>query len=95
MGLANNSISIIAGLAVLSAIFAVSTDSLGTVTNGSSAITFLALPEVFAQAPGGSVGVWVMMSGFSSHFSFAAITSMISTVELCVRNFVDMWIFEE
>ena len=49
MGLANNSISIIAGLAVLSAIFAVSTDPLGTVTNGSSAITFLALPEVFAH----------------------------------------------
>ena len=89
MGLANNSISIIAGLAVLSAIFAVSTDPLGTVTNGSSAITFLALPEVFAQAPGGSVGVWVMMSGFFLALSFAAITSMISTVELCVRNFVD------
>ena len=51
MGLANNSISIIAGLAVLSAIFAVNPDPLATVTGGSSAITFLALPEVFAQAP--------------------------------------------
>ena len=89
MGFANNSISIIAGLAVLSAIFAVSSDPLATVTNGSSAITFLALPEVFAQAPGGAVGAFVMMAGFFLALSFAAITSMISTVELCVRNFVD------
>ena len=89
MGFANNSISIIAGLAVLSAIFAVSADPLTTVTNGSSAITFLALPEVFAQAPGGPVGAFVMMAGFFLALSFAAITSMISTVELCVRNFVD------
>ena len=89
MGFANNSISIIAGLAVLSAIFAVSADPLAVVTNGSSAITFLALPEVFAQAPGGAVGAFVMMAGFFLALSFAAITSMISTVELCVRNFVD------
>ena len=89
MGLANNSISIIAGLTVLSAIFAVSENPLETVTGGSSAITFLALPEVFAQAPGGNLGAWVMMSGFFLALSFAALTSMISTVELCVRNFVD------
>ena len=89
MGLANNSISIIAGLAVLSSIFAVSSDPLATVTGGSSAITFLALPEVFAQAPGGSIGPFVMMAGFFLALSFAALTSMISTVELCVRNFVD------
>ena len=89
MGLANNSISIIAGLAVLSAIFAASPDPLAVVTGGSSAITFLALPEVFAQAPGGAGGRWVMMTAFFLGLSFAALTSMISTVELCVRNFVD------
>ena len=89
MGLANNSISIIAGLTVLSAIFAVEADPLATVTGGSSAITFLALPEVFAQAPGGNVGPFLMMTGFFLALSFAALTSMISTVELCVRNFVD------
>ena len=89
MGLANNSISIIAGLTVLSAIFAVQDDPLATVTGGSSAITFLALPEVFAQAPGGSITQWVMMWAFFLALTFAALTSMISTVELCVRNFVD------
>ncbi|MGB1679404.1 MAG: sodium-dependent transporter [Poseidonia sp.] len=89
MGLANNSISIIAGLAVLSAIFAVNPDPLATVTGGSSAITFLALPEVFAQAPGGTIGPLIMTAMFFLALSFAALTSMISTVELCVRNFVD------
>ena len=89
MGLANNSISIIAGLAVLSAIFAVNPDPLATVTGGSSAITFLALPEVFAQAPFAPIGPLFMMAGFFLALSFAAMTSMISTVELCVRNFVD------
>ncbi|MDP6906310.1 MAG: sodium-dependent transporter [Candidatus Thalassarchaeaceae archaeon] len=89
MGLANNSISIIAGLTVLSAIFAVQADPLATVTGGSSAITFLALPEVFAQAPGGTVTQWIMMWAFFLALTFAALTSMISTVELCVRNFVD------
>ena len=89
MGLANNSISIIAGLTVLSAIFAVQDDPLATVTGGSSAITFLALPEVFAQAPGGSMTQWIMMWAFFLALTFAALTSMISTVELCVRNFVD------
>ena len=89
MGLANNSISIIAGLTVLSAIFAVQDDPLATVTGGSSAITFLALPEVFAQAPGGSITQWIMMWAFFLALTFAALTSMISTVELCVRNFVD------
>ncbi|HIO22211.1 MAG TPA: sodium-dependent transporter, partial [Nitrospirales bacterium] len=89
MGLANNSISIIAGLAVLSAIFAVEADPISTVSQGSSAITFLALPTVFAQAPGGAIGAWVMMWVFFLALTFAALTSMISTVELCVRNFVD------
>ena len=89
MGLANNSISIIAGLAVLSSIFAVSSDPLATVTGGSSAITFLALPEVFAQAPGRFCWTIYYDVGFFLALSFAALTSMISTVELCVRNFVD------
>ena len=54
MCLANNSISIIAGLTVMMAVFAVVDDPLSAVGAGSSAITFLVLPEVFAQAPGGS-----------------------------------------
>ena len=89
MCLANNSISIIAGLTVMMAVFAVVDDPLAAVSGGSSAITFLVLPEVFAQAPGGPVVQLAMVAMFYLALSFAALTSMISTVELCVRNFVD------
>jgi|TARA_B100001996_G_scaffold380755_1_gene368784 NSS family neurotransmitter:Na+ symporter len=89
MCLANNSISIIAGLTVMMAVFSVSDDPLGAVSGGSSAITFLVLPEVFAQAPGGPMVQLLMVTMFFLALSFAALTSMISTVELCVRNFVD------
>ena len=71
------------------AVFSVSDDPLGAVSGGSSAITFLVLPEVFAQAPGGPVVQLLMVTMFFLALSFAALTSMISTVELCVRNFVD------
>jgi NSS family neurotransmitter:Na+ symporter len=70
-------------------VFSVSSDPLGAVSGGSSAITFLVLPEVFAQAPGGPVVQLAMVAIFFLALSFAALTSMISTVELCVRNFVD------
>ena len=89
MCLANNSISIIAGLTVMMAIFSVVQDPLSAVSGGSSAITFLVLPEVFAQAPGGPSVQLAMVAMFFLALSFAALTSMISTVELCVRNFVD------
>ena len=89
MCLANNSISIIAGLTVMMAVFSVVDDPLSAVSGGSSAITFLVLPEVFAQAPGGPVIQLAMVAMFFLALSFAALTSMISTVELCVRNFVD------
>tara|TARA_Y100001970_G_scaffold121994_1_gene151236 strand:- start:2040 stop:3830 length:1791 start_codon:yes stop_codon:yes gene_type:complete len=89
MCLANNSISIIAGLTVMMAVFSVSDDPLSAVSGGSSAITFLVLPEVFAKAPGGPVVQLLMVTMFFLALSFAALTSMISTVELCVRNFVD------
>ena len=89
MCLANNSISIIAGLTVMMAVFAVVDDPLSAVGGGSSAITFLVLPEVFAKAPGGPAIQLLMVAIFFLALSFAALTSMISTVELCVRNFVD------
>ena len=89
MCLANNSISIIAGLTVMMAVFSVSDDPLGAVSGGSSAITFLVLPEVFALAPGGPIVQLLMVTMFFLALSFAALTSMISSVVLCVRNFVD------
>ena len=56
---------------------------------GSSAITFLALTRSVCQSTFAPIGPLFMMAGFFLALSFAAMTSMISTVELCVRNFVD------
>ena len=64
MCLINNSISIIAGLTVMMAVFSVVDDPLSAVSGGSSAITFLVLPEVFAQAPGGPFVQLAMVAMF-------------------------------
>ena len=88
VGLANNSISIIAGLAVLSAIFAV-TRPLG---HGDRWFLRHHLPRLARGVCSGSGwrhGPLIMTAMFFLALSFAALTSMISTVELCVRNFVD------
>ena len=76
MCLANNSISIIAGLTVMMAVFAVVDDPLSAVGGGSSAITFLVLPEVFSQAPGGPAIQLLMVAVFFLALSFAALTSV-------------------
>ena len=89
MGLANNSISIIAGVTVMSAIFAAAADPIAVVSGGSSSITFISLPSVFSVAPGGRIGALILISVFFLALTFAAVTSMISTVEMAVRNFAD------
>ena len=88
MCLANNSISIIAGLTVMMAVFSVVDDPLSAVSGGSSA-----LHSWFYR--GIRSGTWWPLrparngSDVLPCTLLAALTSMISTVELCVRNFVD------
>ena len=53
MGLANNSISIFAGLTVLSAIFAVSANPLDTVTGGSSQSPSFTTGSICTSSSGG------------------------------------------
>ena len=67
------------------AVFAVVDDPLTAVSGGSSAITFLVLPEVFCAGPGGPVVQLAMVTMFFLALSFAALTSMISTVGLCQK----------
>ena len=88
-GLGNNSVSLIAGVAVLGTIFAMSettADGLAAVEAGSSGLTFVHLTALFASMPGGRV----MGAIFFLAMSFAALTSMIATIEIAARNFVDM-----
>ena len=89
-GLGNNAVSLIAGVAVLGTIFALSdttADGLAAVESGSSGLTFIHLTALFASM--GTAG-WVIGSIFFLSMSFAALTSMVSTLQGCVVNFVDM-----
>jgi NSS family neurotransmitter:Na+ symporter len=89
-GLGNNSVSLIAGVAVLGTIFALSdstAEGLEAVESGSSGLTFIHLTALFASM--GTAG-WIIGSIFFLAMSFAALTSMVSTLQGCVVNFVDM-----
>ena len=89
-GLGNNSVSLIAGVAVLSTVFALSgstAEGLEAVESGSSGLTFIHLTALFASM--GTAG-WIIGSVFFLAMSFAALTSMVSTFQACVVNFVDM-----
>ena len=86
----NNSVSLIAGVAVLGTVFALSdttADGLEAVESGSSGLTFIHLTALFATM--GTAG-WIIGSIFFLAMSFAALTSMVSTLQACVVNFVDM-----
>jgi len=88
-GLGNNAISLIAGVAVIGTVFAMSTSTaqgLEAVHAGSSGLTFIHLTALFATAPGGRF----IAAMFFLAMSFAALTSMIATMEIAARNLIDM-----
>lgn len=90
-GLGNNSVSLIAGVAVLGTVFALSANTTAgleavTTEEGASGLTFIHLTALFSTMPAGR-----LMGGiFFLAMSFAALTSMIATVEIAARNFMDM-----
>ena len=89
-GLGNNSVSLIAGVAVLGTVFALSgstAEGLEAVESGSSGLTFIHLTALFASM--GTAG-YIIGSIFFLAMAFAALTSMVSTLQACVVNFVDM-----
>ena len=89
-GLGNNAVSLISGVAVICTVFALSAstaDGLGILQSDASGLTFIHLTALFAQA-----GFWGRVLGaiFFLAMSFAALTSMIATIEIGARNFMDM-----
>ncbi len=87
-GFGNNIASLIAGIAVFCTVFALSAtthDAMGTMAEGSTGLTFVHLTRLFITMPGGTV----IAALFFLAMAFAALTSMISTLEASVRNFGD------
>ncbi len=87
IGFGNNSVSLIAGIMVLCTVFALNPGAREQIVGaGNEGLTFIWMPQLFERMPGGSF----FMVFFFLALSFAALTSLISMVELVSRNFMDL-----
>lgn len=86
-GFGNNTASLISAIAVLCTIFAIlpEQEALNVVGTDNIGLTFIWLPRLIEKTPGGMF----FMAGFFIALSFAAFSSLISMVEMAVRNFID------
>lgn len=89
----NNSISLLAGMTVFMTVFALTTgDALREITTSGPAntgLTFISLPNLFRHMPGGFFVQNLFTFLFFLALSFAALTSLISLVELATKTLID------
>jgi len=93
IGFGNNTISIIAGITIFSTVFALSSvDAMNQVTQSGPAntgLTFIYLPILFNKISGNEVVNMFFASIFFLALFFAAVTSLMSMVELSTRTLID------
>ena len=86
--LGNNAVELIAGIAVIGTLFALTTSNFQAeqaIAAGGVGLTFIHLASLFSGMPGGGLlGLIFFLS-----MAFAALTSTIGGVELIVRNLMD------
>ena len=86
IGFGNNTVSLLAGIMVLCTVFALNPRaSQEIVGSNNEGLTFIWMPQLFAQMPGG--GLFMVL--FFLALSFAALTSQISVLELATRVLID------
>lgn len=92
-GFGNNSASLLSGLAIFPAVFALApllqldaTVELAKTGPANTGLTFIWIPQLFAKAPAGNLFTIV----FFLVLSFAALSSLISMLELATRSFMDV-----
>ncbi len=86
IGFGNNSVSLLAGIMVLCTVFAINPAAQQEIVGaGNEGLTFIWMPQLFASMPGGA-GFMIL---FFLALTFAAITSLISMLELAARNLMD------
>jgi neurotransmitter:Na+ symporter, NSS family len=89
IGFGNNSVSLLAGIMVLCTVFSIMPDAASEIVGaGNEGLTFIWVPRLFAEMPGGAA---FMVLFFVALF-FAAISSLISMIELATRVLADMGI---
>ncbi|HWP81480.1 MAG TPA: sodium-dependent transporter [Bacteroidota bacterium] len=91
----NNSVSLLAGITIFSTVFALApVDGVKELISGqgstNTGLAFIFLPQLFGQMPGGTAVQTFFSSIFFLGLTFAALTSLISMIELAVKAFVDM-----
>lgn len=85
----NNTASILSGLAILPAVFALGASeqaSISYLQSGNQALTFSIIPELFANIPGGAF----LSIIFFLAFFLAAFSSLLPMLELFLRNIGDL-----
>ncbi|MXX70958.1 MAG: sodium-dependent transporter, partial [Gemmatimonadetes bacterium] len=86
-GFGNNSMSLLAGIMVLCTIFSVMPEAAGEIVGaGNEGLTFIWVPQLFAQIPGGQF----FMGLFFLALVFAAWSSLVAMIELAVRILIDL-----
>ncbi len=86
IGFGNNSVSLLAGIMVLCTVFALDPGAASEIVGaGNEGLTFVWMPQLFAQMPAGGL----FMTLFFLGLSFAALTSLISMIELATRVLID------
>ena len=86
LGFGNNSVSLLAGIMVLCTVFSIRPDASAEIVGaGNTGLTFIWVPQLFAAMPAGRL----FMAAFFLALFFAALTSLISMVELATRVLVD------
>lgn len=87
-GLGNNIASIFAGLAIIPTVFALSISmesAYGSLDSGNQGLAFITLPQLFFRMTGGGIFSTI----FFAALFFAALSSLISMIELAVRILMD------
>lgn len=86
VGFGNNTMSLLAGIMVLCTVFAIQPAAQEQIVGaGNEGLTFIWMPRLFAQMAGGE---WFMILFFLA-LSVAALTSLISMLELATRVLID------
>lgn len=86
IGFGNNSMSLLAGIMVLCTVFSVMPDAASQIVGaGNEGLTFIWIPQLFAQIPGGRF----FMGLFFLALVFAAWTSLVAMIELAARVLMD------
>lgn len=86
VGFGNNSMSLLAGIMVLCTVFAINPGAQAEIVGaGNEGLTFIWMPQLFAEMPGGAF----FMVLFFAALSFAALTSLIAMLELATRVLID------